>query len=445
MTKWRNELKYLYKLAIPVIISQVGNMSMNMVDTWVLGRSNSLDLAGVAAGNSVFFPLMVMSIGLMFGMDPLITRFNSLKDHHHTKLVFSQSTLIVIGTSIIGSPLIYFGSHFFSFTGASPEIVTHAEPYIKSLAFSYPLTLMFHNYQRYWQALEIAFPVTIIILFANIVNLVLDLAFVEGWFGLAPLGSAGVGWASFGCRIFQLLAIALLTHRLIKKGFPFPHFNQFLHFHRRIMGQIMRLGLPAALQLGLEVTAFNLVTVIASQIGPLPLASHHIVLGLASFSFMFPVGIANATAIRVGIHRGSEDYQRAKLAGHIGILLGAMVMAIFACCFLVFPKWLLQLFTIDPEVITLALTITTWCALFQVVDGIQVVAGGALRGIGDTKSSFYTNLISFYIIGLPAAIYLCFEKELALVGLWIGLALSLGFVAILNTLIWIKKSRRFIS
>ena len=281
---------------------------------------------------------------------------------------------------------------------------------------------------------------TAIIIVANIVNYLLDEAFVIGRWGFPSLGSEGVAYATFFCRVFCLVAILGLSIALwARKPLLKPKLSDFSGINKVISMRLIRLGFPAASQIGLEVMAFNLMTLIVARLGAQQLAAHHIVLSIATFTFMFPMGLAMATSIRVGSHIGVKKFEDASLVGFMGICLGATIMAIFGLSLYFLPEIFVGIFTEDLFVINTSLGIIGLCALFQVVDGVQVVSGGALRGIGDTKTSLYSNLFGFYLIGLPLSIFTCFYLDQGLWGLWLGLAMGLFLVACVNSFIWRKK------
>ncbi|SME96688.1 MATE family efflux transporter [Pseudobacteriovorax antillogorgiicola] len=438
------EFRRLIMLAVPVILSQVGNISMGLVDTYVVGKVSAEDLAGVAAGNSLVWPLLIVAIGLLLGIDTIVSQSFSRRDFKTIYQCLGFSFLLSLTLSLLLIPVILLAADYFYLTGATPAVVEKAVPYIKVVAFSTPFLVMFNCLQKFWQAMEIATPVTIIIVVANILNYVLDEAFVLGRWGFPALGSEGVAYATLIGRVFMFLAILGLSFYLWSKQKPAfrPTLATLLGFDKVLAKLFLKLSIPAASQIGLEVAAFNVMTLIGATLGAKPLAAHHIVLNIATTTFMFPMGLSMATSIRVGNHCGLQQYQKASQVGFLGISLGAIVMALFGLILFLFPETLIGLFTEDSEVVSMALTVIGLCALFQVVDGIQVVSGGALRGSGDTKTSLYANLAGFYFIGFPVSILACFTFNQGLWGLWLGLATGLLLVSIFNTLMWYKRVKR---
>lgn len=437
----KSELHKLVKLAVPVVLSQLGNISMGIVDTFVVGQAGSLDLAGIAAGNSFFWPVAVVAIGLLLGMDTIISQAFGKKDQDriHACLGLGLTTSLII--SLILGPAIYLYSDYLTSFGVTEDIATKATPYLKVMAYSIPFLIIFNCVQKYWQAQELALPVTILIIAANILNYLLDEAFVMGRWGFPQLGAEGVAYSTMFCRIFLLAAIMALSAYLWSKKnrYSKPSLKSMRAIDGTLRRQFFFLSVPAATQIGLEVFAFNVITIIVASLNAVTLAAHHIVLNIATATFMFPMGVAIATSIRVGTHWGSDRHEEAAKAGTLGIKLSAAIMLVFGGILYFIPEVLIGYFTSDLDTINKGLEIIILCACFQVVDGIQVTTGGALRGLGDTKTSLYTNTIGFYFFGLPISLISCFYLDWGLQGLWLGLASGLTLVAILNSYFWRRR------
>lgn len=440
----RTEARQLFRLAIPVIISQVGAMTMGIVDSIVVGHYSSLELAGVAAGNSIFWMIVMIGFGLLHGMDPIVAQAHGAGQTEDAERCLGSALKMGFIFSLIFTPIIYIVSRNLWILGAPDDVVRAAEPFLRTLGWSLWPLMIYGALSRYWQGFEIALPFTATVLFANLVNWFGNYAFVPGHWGFQAYGAQGAAFATTLCRIFTLFAaIGISIYYWRKKtAKPWAHLWSILARKDHEMDRkLFRLGLPASMQILLEVFAFSFTTIMVTRLGARTLATHHIVLNIASFAFMFPVGLSSAIAVRVGYHRGRGNYQAALAAGWQGILFAFLFMSFSALVLFLFPEFLLRFFTEDAEVIRIAGGIIFLCALFQVFDGVQVAAAGALRGLGDTKTALYTNLLAHYGIGLPVGLTLCFVMGKGLMGLWIGLALGLSFTAIFNTIKWRQKKR----
>ncbi len=443
---YREESRHLSRLAWPIIISQVGAMLMGLVDTIVVGRYSSLELAGVAAANSIFWTLVMIGFGLLGGMDPIVSQAYGARDEQRALRCFGVCLRISVLFCLLATgPLLWLAFNI-GITGATPDIAEAGKPYMALLSLGLLPLMLSSAIQRYWQCQELVLPFTLIILVANVFNLVLDIGFVTGRWGMPELGAAGVAIATTGCRLFMLAAAVWITLREWRStGRAAANWqlvkDAFWRGDKPLQKEFLRLGLPAAGQMTLEVSAFSLTTLLMASLGAMMLATHHIILTIASFSFMVPLGISAATATRVGYHVGRKDLNRAFPTGWLGMGAGIAVMAISALILYFFPAWLLGWFTEDPKVIELGITVIFLCALFQIFDGLQVVSAGALRGLGDTKTAFYANLVSHWGIGLPVGYTLCFLMDKGIWGMWVGLALGLLLTSLVNTTFWRRKER----
>ena len=418
----KTEISENLKLAFPIILTQVGNASMGLIDTLVVGKTSATELAAVAAGNSVFWTLVMISTGLLFGMDTLISQAFGRKDYKLGDRILVQGLWISSAICMVTMPLIYALAHNYHLSGAKTDICQAMLPYVHAILPSFPLIIFFNTMQKYWQAQGVAKAFTIIIVFSNILNYLLDEALVLGHFGLPALGAAGVGYSTLLCRVFAMLSVVYISARHWKKNKrPLPK----IQFESIWCKKLLKLGIPSFGQLALEVFAFNFTTVLVASLGAQQMATHHIILSLSSFTFMIPLGQSVSTAVRVGYHIGKDDHRIAEACGWLNIIGGSIFMLSSAAMFLIFPETLISYFTNDPIVVQTGVSVIFLCALFQFFDAIQVVAGGALRGWGDTKSVFLSNLTSHYAIGLPTGLTLCFYYERGLWGLWVGLALGL--------------------
>ncbi|RZA27224.1 MAG: MATE family efflux transporter [Proteobacteria bacterium] len=442
------EARHLFRLAVPVILSQVGAMTMGLVDSIIVGRYSSLELAGVAAGNSIFWTIVMLGFGLLHGMDPIVAEAHGSGLTENADRCLGSALRMGFFFSLFFTPLIILIAQNLWIIGATPEVVAAAKPFLTALSLSLWPLMVYGALQRYWQGFEIALPFTMTVIIANLVNWAGNYALVPGHWGMPALGALGAALATAICRIVCLFIAVAITIHYLKKSRPdaLAHLWKLIITRDRLMDKrLLSLGVPASLQVVLEVFAFSFTTIMVTRLGAEILATHHIVLNIASFAFMFPLGLSSAIAVRVGFHRGRGRPREALRAGWQGILFAFLIMAVSSVILYTFPSELLGLFTKDPKVIAIGSGIIFLCVLFQVFDGVQVASAGALRGLGDTKTALYTNLIAHYGIGLPTGLYLCFRAGYGLTGLWIGLALGLSFTALLNTIKWYQKKSLLIS
>jgi MATE family multidrug resistance protein len=283
--------------------------------------------------------------------------------------------------------------------------------------------------------MHIVKPVVFALVSANLVNLLGNWTLVYGHFGLPKYGVAGSGWATCLSRTYMVIVLAIaVVYYDRKRQSGLWSASRRLEWQR--IRELMRLGFPAALQLLMEIGAFAFATFLIGKLGAVPLAGHQIALNVASFTYMVPLGIGSAAAIRVGHAVGARDVQGAARAGWMAIILGALFMSCSGLMLFLFAKSIARIYTPEPDVISAGAVLLLVAAVFQLFDGLQVVATGALRGAGNTRIPMLANLVGYWIIGLPLGAFLCFKMKLGALGMWEGLCLALIFIGCAMVGVW---------
>ena len=432
---FRRELKELFRLAAPLAAAQAGTNLMGLVDVAVLGRLGARELAGCGLGNAVFFAFSIMGMGLVMGIDPLISQAIGAGDQVRARRGLWQGLWLALVVAAVLTAVLLIATWLLPRIGSSPELIAPAQLYLLVRIVSVVPFLMFFAVRSYLQAHGRTRPMLVAMIAANVLNFFADLLFVFGgsslpaWTGplrfVPSMGVAGAALATVLCSILQLAIVAAAV-RQIEVPAHVDH-----RWSRKDVGQAFRVGLPVALQMGAEVGIFALVALLASRLGTLQLAAHQLVIGVASFTFTVALGVAAAGSVRVGIGVGARDRLATRFAGHVAFLGGIVVMGVAAAAFAFMPRAIARLVTNQENVILAALPLMLVAAVFQLSDGIQAVGAGVLRGAGDTKYAFYANLFGHWAIGLPVALYLGFRQQLGIVGLWWGLCIGLTVVAVL--------------
>lgn len=432
----RHELRDTLKLAWPIVLSQVGNMSMGLVDTIVAGRIDTVTLGGLGLAANVFWTFASVCLGSLLALDTYFSQSVGAKDDAALGVYLKQSfwscgfVTVLSGVMIIASYLVYL-----ALTQPSPTRAAVAG-YLEVIIWALPSIFVFFVLQRYWQARGVVMPFTIIIIAANVLNLAACFALGLGHWGFPRMEVRGIALATAISRYAMVAAaVAYSWWRLRPKSLK-PD-RPDLDTQRRFF----TLGVPAAGHTALEVGAFAIATFLVGSLGAAPLAAHHVTLMMAAFTFMFPMGFSAAAAVRVGTFIGSGEPERARLAGWLCIIISVSVMSCFALGYLLIPEVLLNWFTNDPEVIAIGKRILMLVALFQIADGIQVCTTGALRGLGNTKAAMIANLIGHYPVGLALGLILCFGLGKGVIGMWVGLAAGLISVAGMLIIVWVRFTR----
>jgi MATE family multidrug resistance protein len=432
----RTELRETLKLAGPIVLSQVGNMSMGLVDTLVAGHISTTALAGLGLAANVFWTSTSVFIGCLLALDTFFAQSVGAKDERGLTHYFAQA-IWLCGFVTMASAVLTLGGASLYLHMTTPNSMKEAfGDYVFTVTWSLPGVFVFFLLQRYWQARHRVVPFTIIMLVANVLNFAGCLAFGLGMWSFPKLGIAGIAWSTVISRYSMLVVAAAYTWFELKPAsLRFPKINWV------IQRRFLALGLPAAGHAALEIGAFAIATVLVSILGPIQLAANHVCLMMASFTFMFPLGFSSAAAVRVGTAVGAQQPNRARMAGWLCIGTSVCVMGGFALIYLLFARQLLQAFTSDPAVIELGSKILILVALFQIADGTQVSTTGALRGLGNTRAAMIANLIGHYPIGLTLGLCLCFVAGYGTVGLWTGLAVGLVSVAAILLFVWTRATR----
>lgn len=433
---FRKELRETLKLSAPIVINQVGHMSMGLVDTLVAGQLGTDALAGLGLASNFFWTFTSVCLGALLSLDTYFSQAVGANDTAGLSRQLAQSLWSCLLVAVVSGAVILVAHAAYVGTAPPSSVRSAFSAYIRVVTWCLPSLFVFFVLQRYWQARQRVLEFTAIILLANVLNLVACLALGLGKWGFPRLGVPGLAMATVISR-YAMLAVAVgFTWRELRDAL-----SRWAAVDWGLQRRFFRLGLPAAAHTGLEIGAFTIATLIVSTLGSVSLAAHHVTLTMAAFTFMFPLGFACAAAVRVGTYIGAGCPGRVRLAGWLCIGLSVAVMSCFALVYLGAPRWLLSAFSQDPAVIETGTRLLFIVALFQIADGIQVSTTGALRGLGDTQSPMVANLIGHYPIGLAAGSLLCFGLGWGVVGLWAGLALGLVSVASLVVRAWLRSTR----
>ena len=438
-----SEVRPLIRLAIPVVLTQLGIMTMALVDLFMIGRLGSQSLAGAALGDLWVWGTFCIAMGVIMGLDPIVSQAHGAGDGDRAGRAVQRGIVVAIGLGIVIWILFGFTEVVMARLSGDPELAAIAQEYCSLQGWSIAPLLIFAAFRQYLQGRGIMRPALWTILAANLFNVVANEILIFGipalpsWgiagFGALALndmtafGVAGAGLATALTRCSMMLTIiAWIVIFSLHRGAWVPW--RFSTFHWRGFREQFRFGVPIGLQIGAEVWAFQMASLFAVKLGPLVLAAHTVTLKLASTSFMIPLGIGAAAATRVGNLIGEGLPRQALRAAWTAIGLGATVMTICAICFVSLRHVLGHGFSEDPEVLALVATALPVAAAFQVFDGIQVTAAGALRGAGRTLVTGIAFLIGFWMIALPLGRLL--GNHIGLPGIWWGLCIGLGLVAI---------------
>lgn len=436
----RREVKPMIALAVPVVVAELGWIAMGIVDIGMVGRLGAEAIGAVGVGSILFMTLAVFGMGFLLGLDTLVSQaFGAEKlEDCHRWLVHGAVLSIVLAVPM--TLLARMGAASLHVWGFDPEVLRLTIPYLEIVAWSALPLLLYATFRRYLQSMNVVLPVMFALVSANLINVLANWILVFGHLGAPALGVNGAGWATCISRVYMatvLLATILYRNARDRSGLWSVPLKLDLARMRRLIG----LGFPAAIQVTLEVGVFAAVTALAGRLAPAALAAHQVALNVASVTFMVPLGVASAGAVRVGQAVGRRDAAGASQAGWAALLLGVLFMGCAALVFLALPEPILRLFTSEPAVVATGVSLLLIAAGFQLFDGVQGVTTGLLRGLGDTRTPMIWNLAGHWCLGLPMGYVLCFVVGWGVIGLWIGLSAGLILVGLVLLATWVRRAR----
>ncbi|HXA67849.1 MAG TPA: MATE family efflux transporter, partial [Bryobacteraceae bacterium] len=311
-------------------------------------------------------------------------------------------------------------------------------PYLRALNWGSLPLLAYFALRRYLQAVNVAHPIMFALISANIVNAIGNWVLIYGHLGFRAMGITGSGWSTCMARVYMTLCLAITLIWVESKRLR-PGWLGTVRIDFERMSALLKLGAPAATQILCEIGAYSAATALCARLGPVPLAGHEIALTCASLTFMVPLGVSSAAAVRVGQQLGRRDPEGARRAGWSATTIGVGFMACSGLVFVSLPKLIARLFTPDPTVIEVGAQLLLVAAAFQLFDGLQTVATGALRGAGDTRTPMLANFVAYWLMGLPLGYVLCFKLGWGALGIWIGLCGGLMIIGSALLVAWHKR------
>jgi len=413
-------------LAGPVVISQLGHTLVQTADTIIVGQfAGTISLAAVSLVHSVFMVVLVIGLGISYGLTPLIAQENGRSNLKECAQLLSNSLWLNIVAAILLFVTVYYGSMYaMQHADQDPLVVETAKPYLLILSMSILPLMIFNTFKQFAEGLGYTKQAMNISIWGNVLNIILAIILVKGMFGIPAMGVKGVGIATLIDRILMMLV--MVWYVLRSKNFKryIDHFRiKFIDINR--IKKILKIGAPVAMQYVFEIGAFAAAALIAGKIGAIQQAAHQTAITLAAMTYMMASGIAAAATIKIGNSYGNKNYFRLQKFASVSYHLVIVFMIICALIFAIFNQYLPYLISKDLEVIALAAPLLIIAGMFQLFDGTQVVGLGVLRGIGDVNIPTFITFFAYWVVGLPIAYLLGITLELGVKGIWYGLTIGL--------------------
>jgi MATE family multidrug resistance protein len=446
MNAIRREIPPMLRLALPLVLAEVGWMFMALVDTVMVGHLPHPEITiSAAALAQVLYNTLAFGIGgVLLGLDTYLSQSHGAGKFDEANRWLLHGLFLAAILSAILMGVVTAASYALLRLPVEPVILIQAARFLRALNYGTPALLLGMTFRRYLQAFNHVKPIAFALVSANIVNAVGDwlLLFPHHWHFLTFQGHGVVGAAI--CTAFARLYMAVVTLAAIwyfnrKHGYGLGTMPR--HFEGQRLKRLVSLGAPVGGQIFVEIAIFAAITAVIGTFGPLPLAGHEIALNCASITFMVPFAISAAASVRVGQAIGRRAPRDAAAAGWTGIALGVAFMLTASAVLVAIPHAIARAFTAAPGVIAAAVPLLLVAAAFQFFDGIQVTASGALRGAGNTWAGLIVHFSGYWVVGLPIGLLLGFHFKLGAVGLWIGLCIGLIIAAVALLATWYRTAR----
>lgn len=423
-------IKELFSLAMPMIMGNLGIILIGAGDVFVASRYSTNALSSISIANSIISIIFMFGVGLLVGISPLLSNFrgnrNGVKKYFLPTISF---TMILAFLSLL---LILACIPLIDKAGFEPVLIAPIKNYMLIGSFSVFGAYLQVALKEFLQAFEIVFFPNLLNIAGIFIHLLLDFIFVFGWFNLPPMGVTG-------------LAIATLFSRTIFAAVLLLYCLKFMRIRKsRVQGyfkNLIKIGLPIAISVLLEVFAFNVITLVIGRVSGTYAAGQNILLTITNITFMIPVAISNAIAVKVGFANGAGNFNDVKKYSFSGIIISIGFMTMCAVSFIFFPEFFVKIFTRDPALIQICVPIMLLAGIFQVFDGLQVSLGGIFKGLKNTNIVMIGNFSAYWLIGLPLGFFLAFKHKMGLYPMWLGLTIAILTLGIMFLVVLLKKFR----
>jgi MATE family multidrug resistance protein len=444
MSKLKKRWHYIktWKLAYPVMLSQFGQVMVGQADSIMVGRLGTIPLAAATLANSIFVVVMVFGIGISFAISPLIASADGEKNHQRIRDVVKHAVVLNIVLSILLYALVTAFTFGIDYLGQDPAVANATHTYMHIINASLVPLILFFSLRQFAEGLSDTKFAMYITVGANVLNVILNYLFIYGKFGFPALGLEGAGWATLIARVLQFLGMWIIIVR-IPKFAAYWSSIRWSGFKINLYQRILALGIPSGLQMVFEVGAFAFSAMMIGWISAEAQAAHNIAISLASISYMIATGLAAAATVRVGNQLGRRDMPNLREAGFVVFKITLIIMIVSGILFLLGKDFLPRLYINEQEVISIASSLLVVAVMFQLSDGQQAVALGALRGLADVKVPTFIVFAAYWLFALPVSYLLGIYLEMGAVGVWYGLAVGLTFSAIFLTWRFVQKTKSF--
>jgi len=420
-----HDVRALVRLAVPIVAMQVGMMLMSVVDTIFVGHVSARELAAAALGGLYTIGLFNFCLGVVWAVDPLVSQALGARDPAAAALGVQRGLVLAAVMGAVATVLCVPAEWVYRALHEPPDVIPRAVSFVHISAPSLVPMLLFVALRQSLVAMKRTSALVAVVVLSNLLNAGLDWVLVFGHWGLPAMGAPGSALATTITRFLGLFALLVIARRALEPMLR-PWRKEAL-----ALGPLLRtfqIGLPIGAQNSVEFTTFAAISVFAGWFGAEAVSGHQVAINLASLMFMVPLGIGSASSVLVGHAIGEQDMAHARRVAASALAVGAGYMALSACVLLALPGMFASAYTSVPGVVAVAALLIPIAGVFQVFDGLQVVSAGVLRGAGDTRAPLVSNVLGFWLVGMPVSLWLGFRAGLGVVGLWWGFVAGLAAV-----------------
>lgn len=429
-TTTRFELKQLFNLMLPILITQFAAAGFGLIDTIMAGHMSPEDLAAIAVGVGLWIPVMLLFSGIMIATTPLVAEANGARTPENIPSIVRQSLWVALLLGIIGMLVLQIIPLLLPLVGVPESLLPKASLFLHAIAFGMPAFTMYSTLRGYSEALGYPRPVTVISLVALVVQIPLNFIFMYGIGPIPHLGSAGCGFATALLQWIMFITISIYILKAKRYQATQP-LNMFEKIDRVLIKRILKLGLPIGLAIFFEVSIFSTGAIVLSPLGEVTVAAHQIALSITSQLFMIPMSLALALTIRTGTYYGEKNWYAMRKVQKVGLMTSTLFACITMLLLLILRPQIVSVYTSDYDVSQAAIYLILFAIGYQLMDAWQVSAAGCLRGMQDTKGPMWITMLAYWIIAFPVGIYLARYTDMGSAGVWTGLIIGLTIACVL--------------
>ncbi|MGE8684824.1 MAG: MATE family efflux transporter [Acinetobacter sp.] len=430
VTTSKYELKKLFHLIVPILITQFAQAGFGLIDTVMAGHLSANDLAAIAVGVGLWIPVMLLFCGIMIATTPLVAEANGARTPEKIATIARQSLWVAFFLGIIAALILQAMPLLLPILGVPEVLLPKANLFLHAISLGMPAVTMYAALRGYSEALGYPRPVTALSLLALVALIPLNFVFMYGLGPIPEMGSAGCGFATAILQWLMFFALAgyIFKGSVYQKTQPFAVFEKI---DRYWVKRILKLGFPIGLAIFFEVSIFSTAAIVLSPLGEITVAAHQIAISVTSQLFMIPMSLAIALTIRVGTYYGEKNWVAMRKVQNVGLATGTVFAVMTMLLLWFFRNEIVSLYTNDYDVAKLAVYLILFAIAYQLMDAWQVSAAGCLRGMQDTKGPMWITMVAYWIVAFPLGIYLARFTTTGAAGVWIGLIVGLTVACIL--------------